>query len=365
MHTDSESYAFAEDTYVEIEEFDATSMLSASGWSGDFRGELPRAFFTRENEAQTSSATATYEDGPLVVGVHGSWHTDEFWSDTIAGAGVEMVSVNLSTDQKGTSFDTDSDEVVEIVEDNDEVLLVGHSRGGTVCLWAADKLLKRGIDCSVVLVNSAIDKEQIGRSWVEENQPPRNGYLYDESFIRKIDDGICEIVSSGDLKDVDTTYLRELANARALHPDSDYYPEVQSILRSWGALSHAEKVIELFYHDCTFETQLSALHSLRPHRRNDDAFTEPVLGYVPKVPIYSIVGTHDKVIRPNYSRYIAERWLGAQAILEIPGGHSLPIARRPIQEQFFQALRDIASGKYRNQAVLTAQHAIHDTSDNK
>lgn len=300
-------------------------------------------------------------DQPLIVGVHGSWHTDEFWNDTIA-SGIDMRTVNLSSDQPGTSFDSDSEEVVAATEGFDEVFLVGHSRGGTVCLWAADKLLKNGVDCSVVLVNSAINSEQIGLTRGEEKIPPRSGDNYSEDFPYSIGNGLSEILSADDLKDLDIDYLQELAKARSIFPD--HHPEVRSIRKSWAYMSRAEKVVELFYHDCTYDTQISTLHSLRPHRRDDDEFQEPTLGYLPEVPIYSIIGTKDRVIRPEYSHYIAKNWLGALAVFEIEGGHSLPIARKQIQEEFIGAITDITSGKIKPRDVWLPGRTLQDSSRN-
>ncbi|MGH2830154.1 MAG: alpha/beta fold hydrolase [Actinomycetota bacterium] len=88
------------------------------------------------------------------------------------------------------------------------------------------------------------------------------------------------------------------------------------------------RAAQLFYHDCSWQTQQIAVAQLRPQHWRISHEVCP-LDAPPGVPVSSIVCSGDRVINPEWSRRVAKERLGIDPI-EMQGGHS-PFYSRPAE----------------------------------
>ena len=90
---------------------------------------------------------------------------------------------------------------------------------------------------------------------------------------------------------------------------------------SWFDL---ERAVASLFHDCDPATARAAVERLRPQARIDDLGDE-----LPDVERVSIVGRHDRAVRPDWSRRVARELLGVEPV-EIETAHS-PMLARPAE----------------------------------
>lgn len=214
--------------------------------------------------------------------VHGAWHGAWCWSllqDELEDQGHKSVAMDLPIDDPDANFEDYADVLAGALKNEEEVVLVGHSRAGNVVPRAAGRLAVR----KVIYLCSSFEPATVGHLSRHDDGsiPPRNS--------EKFQQGIIEI--GNEL----TMFDRELAK-------------------------------ELFFNDCPPDIKEWAVSRFRPQRRSAN---EPELVAWPKVRQEYIVCEEDLVINPDWSHHAAKHWLGIEPI-ELPGGHS-PFLSRPKQ----------------------------------
>lgn len=220
-------------------------------------------------------------DIPLTFGfVHGSGHGAWCWDEAeteLRQQGHRTISMDLPVDDVQADFDDYANVVVDELKDEEDIILVGHSRGCNVSHRAAGRL-----SCRMLIdICGSFEPSTIGRPTEKEklSMPVK----YSEGYLKGI------ITRSDGL----TVYDPEMAR-------------------------------ELLYHDCDPEVTERALRLLRPQRRSGN---EPRLTIWPDIPQIYIVCSDDRVLNPEWSRYVAEKWLKIPTV-EFPSGHS-PFLSKP------------------------------------
>ncbi|HSX27228.1 MAG TPA: alpha/beta hydrolase [Patescibacteria group bacterium] len=223
-------------------------------------------------------------ENPLIFGlVPGAWHGAWCWEllqSEIDSAGHNSIAIDLPISDPEATFDDYADTVVDAIKDNDEIVLVGHSRAGNILprvagITAVKKLIYVCGSFEPATL-SALDRpipDEI------DEMPRRNRPNYRKS-IKLRDDGLTEIA-----------------------------PDVAR---------------ELFYSGCSEKIKDWAVAQLRPQRRSNE---EPTLEKWPEVPQESIICSSDLVTKPDWQRYVAQNWLGIDPT-ELRGGHS-PMLQQP------------------------------------
>lgn len=217
----------------------------------------------------------SYTSEQLTFGlVHGSWHGAWCWDEVryeLESAGHTTVAVDMPIDNPDANFDDYAEVVKQSLEGMEDVVLVGHSRGGNIIPRVAGSIAVK----KLIYIASAFEPATIGRPTVSEarSMPLRNGTGFASGIVNIIEDMTM------------------------------YDPE------------HAK---EMFYHDCPPDVQTRAADQLRPQRRSED---EPSLDMWPEVPQEYIVCTNDRIVNPDWARYVSRHWLGVEPI-EIESGHS-------------------------------------------
>ncbi len=210
--------------------------------------------------------------------VHGAWHGAWCWEYVEAelqAAGHNTIAVDLPIDNPGATFNDHADIVVDALEDKENIVLVGHSRGGNIIPRAAGRLAARQMLFVCGAFHATLTEAQVA---LGQDAPDSAMPAFKEGIL-PIGNGLA-------------TYDRERGR-------------------------------DIFYHDCDDNTANWALDQLRPQRRA----TEQRMAEWPDVPSSYIVCNEDRVISPEWSRYAARTWLNGDAI-EMPGGHS-PFLSRP------------------------------------
>ena len=208
--------------------------------------------------------------------VHGAWHGAWCWDllvRELRAAGHTAVAMDLPCEDRQAGFSDYADVVVRSLDGYDEVVLVGHSMGGITIPLVA---LRRPVRCLLFLCALVAE----GPIVVPTGEPPTHPDGAFDSLVH--------------------------------HHDGSH---------SWPTLDTA---IEAMYHDC--EPQLAATAFARL-RRQQTALWEGfgALERWPQVPSAYILGTCDRLIRPEWSRWIARERLGLRAT-DLPTGHSPMLA---------------------------------------
>jgi pimeloyl-ACP methyl ester carboxylesterase len=89
-----------------------------------------------------------------------------------------------------------------------------------------------------------------------------------------------------------------------------------------------EAAVDVLYHDCDAGQAREIASRLRPQARTPHEEPCPVTSF-PDLPTSYILMREDRMIRPEWSRMVAQSRLGAKPI-ELPGGHS-PMLAQPEQ----------------------------------
>jgi pimeloyl-ACP methyl ester carboxylesterase len=210
--------------------------------------------------------------------VHGAWHGAWCWEkveDALQEAGHRSIAVDLPIDNPESTFDDHADIVAAALEGQENIVLVGHSRGGNIIPRVAAKIAVS----RMIFVCGAFHASLPETMARHDADAPT-------SALPVFKAGILPIVNG--LAGYDSTIGRDV-----------------------------------FYHDCAIEDADWAIGHLRQQRRAEEQRMETW----PAVPTDSIICRDDRVINPEWSRYAARNWLGIEPV-ELPGGHS-PFLSRP------------------------------------
>lgn len=223
--------------------------------------------------------------------VHGSWCGAWCWELLIPHllkAGHDVVAVDLPCEDSSATFDTYADVVCAAVDDQEDVIAVGHSLGAnTIPLVAARRRIRHLVYvCGVI--------PAVGQT-VAQQLDSRSGMMQPGWNV-----GLSE-------------------------PDS--------LLRTrWIDPQRARAVL---YGDCDDPTAAATFARLR--RQSRYPLTLPFsLSEFPAVGCTSVVCTDDQMVDPAWSKRIARERLAAN-LIELPGGH-FPALSRP------SALADVLVG---------------------
>lgn len=213
--------------------------------------------------------------------IHGSWHGKwcfERLTPCLEAAGHRALAVELPSDRPGTTCSEYAEVVAaELEEDDDQVILVGHSFGGlTIPLVPALRPVHRLVYLAALI--------------------PKPGMSMTEQF----ESGEEAIVFEG---------------GRELNPEGT--------LSLW---SDREAAIAAMYHDCTPEDATWAWSKLRPQSRAAQNEICP-LNELPDIPASYVVCRDDRMASTEWGRRTARARLGTDPV-EIDGGHS-PFLSRP------------------------------------
>lgn len=216
---------------------------------------------------------------PVAFGlVHGAWHGAWCWEDVeyaLRDAGHDTIAVDLPIDDPNATFDDHAEIVADAMQGYDNIVLVGHSRGGNIIPRVAGLIAVKRLIYVCGALHATITEEM-----AESNK----GIV--ASAMPAFSAGI--LPAENNLAGYDLTKAREI-----------------------------------FYHDCPEEKADWAIGQLRLQRRGQ----ERRLDVWPDTPSDYILCQEDRVINPEWSRYAAENWLNTEAV-ELPGGHS-PFLSRP------------------------------------
>jgi len=216
---------------------------------------------------------------PVTFGlVHGAWHGAWCWQDLeheLRGAGHDTIAVDLPIDDPYSTFDDHAEIVAEAVEGRENLVLVGHSRGGNIIPRVAGLVAVERLVFLCGAFHATLTEEQV-----------KNG------------------------KDAPSSAMPEFS--------AGIFP-VQDNLATYDPA----KAREIFYQDCSEEKAAWAISQLRLQRRASERRLEEW----PDTPSDYILCQDDRVINVEWSRYAARQWLNTEAI-ELPGGHS-PFLSRP------------------------------------
>lgn len=220
------------------------------------------------------------ENEPVTFGlVHGAWHGAWCWQDLereLRDAGHNTVAMDLPIDDPHATFDDHAAIVAEAVEGRENVVLVGHSRGGNIIPRVAGLIAVEQLVFLCGALHATLTEKQVENN---KGEP------------------------------------------------SDAMPEFSAGIIPVGnnlATYDTAKAREIFYQDCSEEKAAWAISQLRLQRRAD----ERRLAEWPDTPSEYILCQDDRVINVEWSRYAARQWLNTEAI-ELPGGHS-PFLSRPL-----------------------------------
>jgi pimeloyl-ACP methyl ester carboxylesterase len=215
--------------------------------------------------------------------VHGAWHGAWCWerlTPELEARGHRVVAPDLPSDDPSATFITYADVVVDALEGEDDIVLVGHSlAGNTVPLVAAQRPVSRIVYlCAVVPIP--------GRSFNEQAS------IEADTFIPGYQAGLTA-------DDEGRT--------------------------SWTDEDIARRT---FFADCDERDVRAALERLRPQSMAPYDVRCP-LGAFPPAPRSYVLCTEDRIVNPEWSRRVARGRLQAE-LVELPGSHS-PFLSRPAE----------------------------------
>jgi len=219
----------------------------------------------------------------MFVLVHGAWHGAWCWElliPELTRHGHRAVAPDLPVDDPSADLESYADVVCDCLSGyaGDDVVVVGHSLGGSVIPLVANRLHIRRLIYLCALLPC------LGRSLSDQ-----------------IADGAM----------VDPTHLSGL-------DDFDSYDR-----RAWSDSRLAQLA---FYSDCSERVAKAAVSRMRPQAWTPYRQRFPLDGF-PSVACTSIMCADDQILRPAWSRRVARSRIGVD-LVELPGGHS-PFLSRP------------------------------------
>lgn len=245
----------------------------------------------------------------LVHGAYlGAWCWDLLIPE-LQAHGHKTVAMDLPIDDPSATLSDFADAVMgAIPPGEDDIILVGHSFGGTVIPLVASQRPVRRLVYLVALI-------------------PYPG-------MRGLDQ-FCDEVDPEELKTIGyEPPPSEKLKLCADEPDM-YCPACLQLKQQ--PVENADVAMEFCFHDCEPEVAGWAISKLRDQAsiaHLTEVFPLPAL---PNVESTYIVCTQDRIISPEWSRYAARKRLGVEAI-ELAGGH-YPHISYPVQ--LAQVLTDL------------------------
>lgn len=215
--------------------------------------------------------------------VHGAWHGAWCWdllTPELMRRGHRVVAPDLPAEEPSATLQTYADIVCTALDGlgGDDVVVVGHSLGGSTIPLVADRLPVRRLVYLCALIPSP------GRSLTDQI---KGGGMVDRTYLSGL--------SAFDFRDC----------------------------RSWTDHDLARHA---FYRDCDDRVAEASVSRLRRQAWTPYRERFP-LEQFPAVASTSIHCAGDQMVRPDWSRRVAHERLGAD-VIELPGGHS-PFLSRP------------------------------------
>lgn len=211
--------------------------------------------------------------------VHGAWHGAWCWQKLqplLEAAGHRVVAIDLPIEDPAATFDDYANVVTTALEGHDNIILVGHSRGGNVIPRVANLIAVRRLVYLCAPVPLFEGPEVAG---VLAGAPTRNTPQFRQAILHA-DDGLT---------------IFDPAQAPAV-----------------------------FYNDCSPKVSTWATKQLRKQR----AFSAHLPAITrPAAPASYILCEHDHVIYPEWSDYIARNLLMAEPV-RLAADHS-PFLSQP------------------------------------
>ncbi|MDB5185140.1 MAG: alpha/beta hydrolase [Candidatus Saccharibacteria bacterium] len=244
---------------------------------------------------QFTSVEETY----TFVLIHGAWHGSSHWQPLqaeLTTAGQKTIAPELPAEDPGATFDDDTAAVRDSIADRENLFLVVHSRGVETLPRVLDQLDLARVVGALVLCSG-------GPRDFELNIPSQYGKLQrntDEfrSGITTTADGLFQI----------------------------YDPQT------------ARKV---FYADVSQTLTELAVRGLRKQRI--PCQREAELPPMPQeIPTWFMLGTQDRALNLDRARLVSEEWLGPNALLEFPTGHTPQLAKPAELGQLLLYLANLA-----------------------
>jgi pimeloyl-ACP methyl ester carboxylesterase len=214
--------------------------------------------------------------------VHGAWHASWCWERLVPELDVlghRSLTVDLPSDDPAATYETYADVVVDALsEEDEEVILVGHSMAGMTIPLVADRRPVRRLVylCSLIPMP--------GRSFLEQ---------------------------------------------LGVEPDTvlpEYEAGMEADEQGTGTWTDREVARRVLYADCEEEVARAAFERLRPQAGTPYLQPCALETFPPTRSTYVVCGD-DHLVNPDWSRRQAADRAGAE-LIEMPGGHS-PFLSRP------------------------------------
>ncbi|BAZ21936.1 hypothetical protein NIES4073_28170 [Kalymmatonema gypsitolerans NIES-4073] len=232
--------------------------------------------------------------------LQGAWCWDLLIPE-LEARGHKTVAMDLPIEDPSATLSDFADAVVQAIpEDEDNVVVVGHSMAGTVIpLVATQRRVRRLVFLAALIPH-------VGTSVLDQ--------FYDE-------------VDPNALKALGYE-LPEASKFEQFRDEPDMYnPAVLGAALGKDSSGNEALAMEVLFHDCEPDVARWAISKLRNQQSMAHIFEVTPLQAFPDVEYTYIVCTDDRTISPVWSRYAARKRLGVDAI-ELPGGHC-PYLSRP------------------------------------
>ena len=237
--------------------------------------------------------------------VHGAGQGSWCWERLIPeleAQGHKTITMNLPIDNPSASLSDYTNTVIQSlqkVDEDDDIILVGHSMAGMVIPIVATQYPVRKLVFLAALI------PQIDMSGLDQ--------FYDE-----VDYNMLEEIG---YKPPSASLFEQLSD----EPDM-YNP---ASLTRQQASQDETLAMECYFHDCEPDLAQWAFTNLQDQRSLSYLTEVTPLQTLPDAEYTYIVCVDDRIISPVWSKYAARKRLGVEAI-EIPGGH-YPHISHPVQ----------------------------------
>lgn len=230
--------------------------------------------------------------------VHGAFQGAWCWDLLIPyleAQGHKTVAMDLPIENESATLSQFGDAVIQALpKTDDDIVLVGHSMAGTIIPLVAEAVKVRQLVFLAALI-------------------PYPGISTIDQFSHHLD--------SDTLKSFNYQ-PKDLSKLEQFHSEPDMY-EPASVGKDY---SDEAVLRHFFFHDCQPDVTQWALSKSRSQQSMAYMFETNPLKALPSVERKYIVGTHDRIISPTWSRYAARKRLGVDAI-ELASGHCPHLSR--------------------------------------
>lgn len=233
--------------------------------------------------------------------VHGACQGAWCWDlliPELEARGHKAVTMDLPIEDPSATLSDFADAVLRsLPQDEDDIMLVGHSMAGTIIPIVANQRLVR----QLVFLTALIPYPET-------------------STLDQFYEDIPDILKAAGYDPPEETKLEKFRH------------EPEMFVPAWigkNPLENEAVAMELLFHDCKPDIARWAISQLRNHQSPAHISDVFPLQSLPDVEYKYIVCGDDRTISPTWSRYAARKRLGVDAI-ELPGGHC-PYLSRPVQ----------------------------------